>query len=416
MIAFYNLILKFLKPFLGLGINFSTKGQKFINQRKKTQFIAPNAFHLKKVIWLHGASVGELDQCKAIAKVIKEEIPESFILQSVFSSSVSERNLISNYIDFSFYLPLDFQNNYDIIFKTFSPQILIIAAWDVWPNLVSTAKKNFCKVYLSCGTIHSGSGRLKNKFMRNLTSATLNMLDGISPANHSREILFKKLTTNVEIYTCGDSRFDSVSEKIESKESNNNIFENLEFQKVLILASTYSECEDIIFPVLDKIISENYTIWIFPHKIDSVRINNIINKLKEYKYNYQIYSEIQNKSNSKIIVFDKYGILAYAYEKARICYVGGGFHNRIHNTIEPAYFGLPICTGPKIFHAPEAIDLNQLDLLKVIDTSDDFLKFVIENFEKNTYSIKSEKIKKYVEDNRGASKRFFEHFIKKVIQ
>jgi 3-deoxy-D-manno-octulosonic-acid transferase len=401
---------------MGLGINFSSKGQKFINQRKKTQFIVPSQFHLKKVIWLHGASVGELDQCKAIAKVIKEEIPECFILQSVFSSSVSEKNLISKYIDFSFYLPLDFEDNYEIIFKTFSPQILIIAAWDIWPNLVFTAKKKSCKVYLSCGTIHSGSGRLKNKFMRNLTSATLNLLDGISPANQSRELIFKELTTNVEIFTCGDSRFDSVSEKIESKESNNNIFENLEYQKVLILASTYTECEDIIFPVLDNIISEDYTIWIFPHKIDSVRINNIINKLIEYKYNYQIYSDVQTKSNSKIILFDKYGILAYAYEKARICYVGGGFHNRIHNTIEPAYFGLPICTGPKIFHAPEAIDLNQLDLLTVINSSGDFLKFVIENSQETNYSIKSEKIKKYVKDNKGASERFFEHFIKKVIQ
>ena len=127
MIAFYNLILNFLKPFLWLVINFSSKGQIFINKRKKTQFTTPLVSHIKKVIWLHGASVGELDQCKAIAKVIKEEIPDCFILQSVFSSSVSEKNLVSNYIDFAFYLPLDFQNNYDTIFQTFSPKIFTIA-------------------------------------------------------------------------------------------------------------------------------------------------------------------------------------------------------------------------------------------------------------------------------------------------
>ncbi|NBU98786.1 MAG: 3-deoxy-D-manno-octulosonic acid transferase, partial [Spirochaetia bacterium] len=230
MIAFYNLILNFLKPFILVMVELFPKGKKFINLRKKTQFTFSDGFHYKKVIWLHGASVGELDQCKAIAKVIKEEIPDCFVLQSVFSSSVSEKNFISSYIDFSFYLPLDFQNNYDIIFKTFSPKVLIITAWDIWPNLVITARKNSCKIYLSCGTIHTGSGRLKNKFMRNLTSVTLNLLDGISPANPSRELLFKELSTNVEIYTCGDSRFDSVSEKIESKELNNSIFENLDYQ------------------------------------------------------------------------------------------------------------------------------------------------------------------------------------------
>ena len=68
--------------------------------------------------------------------------------------------------------------------------------------------------------------------MKNLTSTTLNLLDGISPANKSREILFKELTMNVEVYTCGDSRFDSVSEKIESMKSKSSVLENLEYQKV----------------------------------------------------------------------------------------------------------------------------------------------------------------------------------------
>ncbi len=393
----------------------SKKGKVFLAKRKLATIEAIAPINNKKVVWLHGSSVGELDQCKAIAKIIKEEYPNIYILQSVFSSSVSEKNLVSNTIDFSFYLPLDFKNYYDIIFEKFSPKVLIIAAWDLWPNLVKSAKSHSCNVFLACGTIHSGSGRLRNKFMKKLTSETLNLLDGISPANNSREVLFKNLTQDVPIYTCGDSRFDSVALKIETKELKKDVFENLVVQNVIILASTYFECEHILFPMLEKLISENYTIWIFPHKIDANRMEILKNNLNYYNLNFQLFSEITKKNNSKLIVFDSYGILAYAYEKARICYVGGGFHNRIHNTIEPAYFGLPISTGPRIFHAPEAIDLKELNLLTVINNSDDFYSFVFENSNEEVYSIKSRKIKKYVEDNKGASMRFVEYFIRDII-
>lgn len=128
--------------------------------------------------------------------VIKKESPGVFILQTVFSDSVQNKNLEVDFIDFYCRLPLDFAGNYDLIFKKFHPNLLIITAWDLWPNLVHTAIKRDVKVFFASATLHQGSGRIRNPIIRKLTSEVLNKVTGISPSNSKLIPIFSSLTQN----------------------------------------------------------------------------------------------------------------------------------------------------------------------------------------------------------------------------
>jgi 3-deoxy-D-manno-octulosonic-acid transferase len=60
------------------------------------------------IYWLHGASVGELDQAKTLARVIKQNQPKTKILITWVSDSVTEKNLkIHLLISISLYLWMD---------------------------------------------------------------------------------------------------------------------------------------------------------------------------------------------------------------------------------------------------------------------------------------------------------------------
>jgi 3-deoxy-D-manno-octulosonic-acid transferase len=417
MIIFYNLFLFFLKPIYEILRMISSKVQSFHALRKQSKL---NILHLeipstKKVIWLHAASVGELDQCKAIAKVIKQESSLIYIVQSVFSMSVSMKNFDSSDIDFYFYLPLDFPKNYNFIFRKLKPSILIIAAWDIWPNLVLSANQFHCKVFLACGSLHLGSKRLKHFISRKLTKEILSRLSGISPSSETSVNLFRVLASSTEVYSCGDSRFDSVAEKIEKNLKAVDHLEIFRKEKIIILASTYSNCDDILFPSIKELLKRDYKIWLFPHKIDQNRINEIIYNLNKYNLSYKKYTDMNFSNKDNIIIFNIIGLLAFAYKKAFLCYVGGGFHNRVHNVIEPAYFGLPICTGEKITHASEALDLKNKNYLTVIKNSDDFITFCNTYENITLYSETKENIKIYVSSKRGSSLMFYNHFIRKEI-
>ena len=59
----------------------------------------------------------------------------------------------------------------------------------------------------------------------------------------------------------------------------------------------------------------------------------------------------------QILVIDQTGYLAELYSFASIAYVGGGFGVNVHNTLEPAVYGIPVLFGPRYHNSPEAEDL-----------------------------------------------------------
>ena len=197
---------------------------------------------------------------------------------------------------------------------------------------------------------------------------------------------------NTKIISYSDSRFDSVVDKIKSKTPNEKFTEFVKsytHKKILLLASTYSECEKILFPKLREILDLGYSVWIFPHKIDKPRIDEINNHLHAEVLSYSLYSTVKNPCKDRIVLFDVLGILAFAYFHGSLAYIGGAVHNKVHNVLEPAYFGLPLMTGEKILNSFDAINLRENKSLTVINSSDDFFKAV------QKYSDEKEREKAY---------------------
>ena len=106
-------------------------------------------------------------------------------------------------------------------------------------------------------------------------------------------------------------------------------------------------------------------------------------------------------SNAKVFIVDTVGILSKIYSYSDIAYVGGAMGNTgLHNTLEPAVFGVPIIIGNNHQKFPEAkamidyggmfsvsnqVGFNEM-LNKLIKNSDQRLKYGSKNSE---YIIKN---------------------------
>lgn len=417
MLFFYRLFTLLLFVPIHFTALFSRKIRQFLVKRRQSRQ-ALDAITVpgdRPIYWLHGASVGELDQCNALIRYIRSQDKNIFFIQSVFSDSVLISHIQSAEAEQVFFLPLDFPFAYRNIFKKWQPERLILAAWDTWPNLLWTAKRYHCPVYLFCATMSEKSGRNRG-LQKKLTSSTLRLLDGISPTHEIYRDTFHHLTNAaVAIEVCGDSRFDSVAEKIELQTANQEIGEFMADQpdhSAIIFASSYDACDEILFPLIPDLQKQGLPVWIFPHKVDPLRIEQIQQRLQSLAISsYQFFSSYQPQG-AQTIIFNKIGILAFAYQKGYLAYVGGGIHNRIHNIIEPAYFGLPILTGPKIQNASEAVVLKELGGLFTIQQTEqaqDLLKKL--RSDDSFYQTIRQKNKQFVQSNRGASARFFKRFL-----
>ena len=98
------------------------------------------------------------------------------------------------------------------------------------------------------------------------------------------------------------------------------------------------------------------------------------------------------------------------YSYADISYVGGAFATGLHNTLEPAVFGIPIIIGPEYKGFNEAEKLVAENGILVTKDYDEFtstLDNLLENpeFLKNTGIINSN----FVKENKGASVQIMTH-------
>ena len=66
--------------------------------------------------------------------------------------------------------------------------------------------------------------------------------------------------------------------------------------------------------------------------------------------------------NSNILIINNIGMLSGLYSVAKYAYIGGGFQKGIHNTLEPAVFGIPVFFGPKYTKFTEAIRMIEIEI------------------------------------------------------
>ncbi|RHX84613.1 3-deoxy-D-manno-octulosonic acid transferase [Leptospira stimsonii] len=417
MIFLYQILTIFLRIFIVPLAYLFPSGRIFFQKRNKDRKrILSKSFetNAKKVIWQHAASVGELDQCRALALEFRKKEPSTFLLQSVFSESVRDSQLEAFPADETFRLPIDTPFGYDWIFEHFHPKVLVLMAWDTWPNLILSAKKFGTKVVLGSAVI----GSRKNGFLGMLTKAVFRNLSGVYPSHESFYEPFRSLVPErIPVKVLGDTRFDTVLKKIEDTKKEFVRPKNYPYSKIILFASTYEPCEELLvsFYKLAKekqpdLLNE-FAFWIFPHKTSPERITSIEHRLQDAKMEYQTWTSTPyEKMNTQTIVFDVLGILAFAYQAVDFAYVGGAIHNRVHNVLEPATFGLPLMTGKKISNSPEAMILKQTGGLFVVSEPQDILNIV------NFPSTEIEKIRKhnsnFVKQGRGAAERLFEEISK----
>jgi 3-deoxy-D-manno-octulosonic-acid transferase len=323
------------------------------------------------------------------------------MLVTFFSPSGYEVKKNSEEAHLITYLPMDTSGNVDRFLEVVQPVMAIFVKYEVWPNYLRGLKKRSIPTLMISGRFTSDQVffRWYGSFMRTALgqfthffvqdAASLDLLKGIGMQNSS---------------VSGDTRFDRVSEIMERDNS-------LSFMKqfkgnslCLVLGSSWPEDELLITQYLQEK-STSLKIVIAPHDIKEGHLNKLKDSITG---KHVFYSEIAGRdiSEYQVLIMDTVGLLTKVYSYANIAYVGGGFATGLHNTLEPAVFGIPVVIGPQFEGFNEARELVQLGGISVVDSAASF-KAVIDNLiEDNSYREKMGKINaRFIEDHRGATKK-----------
>ncbi len=402
----YNLLTHITSFVLVLIGFFNKKIHRFVQGRKTTFDSLKNSLvDTDKVIWVHAASLGEYEQGLPILERMKNTYPKSKILLTFFSPSGYDVKKNTPAADVVTYLPLDTIANAKKFVSYVRPQLVIFIKYEIWPNYLKALQKEKIPTLLISSLFRKQQSFFKwyGSFMRK----SLSTFSHFFVQDQGSIDLLKTIGyTNVSL--SGDTRFDRVSEilKQDNKLSFMDRFKRDHF--CFVAGSTWPEDEAILTSFINQT-NEVLKFVIAPHNINETHCKALQQSISKKVIRY---SQIDSNTvlDYDVLILDTIGILTKVYSYATVAYVGGGFATGLHNTLEPAVFGIPVIIGPKFDTFKEARDLVAQNGVLPIANHAEFHKIITQCIASVGFREKTGEINhNYILKNTGASIQIMEH-------
>jgi 3-deoxy-D-manno-octulosonic-acid transferase len=132
--------------------------------------------------------------------------------------------------------------------------------------------------------------------------------------------------------------------------------------QVVVAGSTWPEDEELLMKCCnDDAALNGAKLILVPHELNEEHLHDIFQRFKGRFVKFSDISAMPSNLNrvnilrrADVLVIDTIGLLSTIYQFGQVAYIGGGFGEGIHNTIEAAAYGVPVVFGPNYHHFREA--------------------------------------------------------------
>jgi len=388
MFFLYQIILSLIILISPILIIFRIYKNKEDKIRFKEKFSIPSKKRSKgKLLWFHGASVGEI---LSVIPLIENYEKDKSINQILVTSSTLSSSKVLKKFKFKktihqFY-PIDHFFFTTRFLEYWKPNLAIFIDSEIWPNMFKKLEQKKISLILLNARI------TKKTFLRwlklkNFSQEVFKKISITYPQNLETKYFLKKLKVK-KIKTIGNLKFAE-----HDNETINKL--NLKFKgrKIWIASSTHSDeeifCAKTHIELKKKV--KNLLTIIIPRHVH--RAKEIKSKLENLNLN--VISHSSNKKNLKnidIYIVDTFGETKKFHKIGCSVFLGGSIINRGgQNPLEAARYGARILHGPNINNFKDVYKtLSNLKVSKKITTSKKLASVIIFKRNKNL----GDKIKK----------------------
>jgi 3-deoxy-D-manno-octulosonic-acid transferase len=365
-----------------------------------------------KRIWVHSSSMGEFEQAKPIIARLKERSPDTRIIVTFYSPSGYENSKKYPLADVISYLPFDTRRNAREFLSIVNPDIALMVRYDIWPNHIWELQRRGIPSIIANATMRRQTER-RVPFVRNLHYHVYNAFATIltvSKADAETFGLFRLTHPLIEVI--GDTRYDQV--RIRSLQARKHALippAILQGRIVFVVGSSWPEDEQVILPAFTEIARSmpDLLMILVPHEPTLNHLDNLEAELRG-QASFIRFSALNEYGGEQVIIVDSIGILLTLYSYAHVAFVGGSFHQNVHNVLEAAVYGIPVIFGPKYRNSQEPIMLvGGGGGFIVTDTTE--LERTLRNLlgDESARRTAGARAARFVESNVGATDRVIEH-------
>ncbi|RKY70682.1 MAG: hypothetical protein DRP97_03320 [Candidatus Latescibacterota bacterium] len=348
MIFFYNLLwllaLAAASPVLLVAALLNWKG---IRQRLGWGSVPAASEH---PVWVHAASMGEVQAAAAILFRLKRHRPSLPIVISTTSLTGYRRaeHLLGDMVQQVFLAPLDFSPITHKILRRLAPRALLLVETEIWPNLIRQADRAGCRIALVNGRLSPQKFPRYHR-IRKLIADPVHRIELLCAQSEDDRRRFLALEARPEaLYITGNVKVDA-SETAVGKKAARRALKLPDRCSVLVGGSTHEGEEEALldtFCVLRRF-RRSLKLILVPRYLKRVGEVAALARSRGLSFARKSELEDQDAPSCDLLIVDTMGELGWIYGAGDVAFVGGSLVPvGGHNPFEPLRAGVPVVFGP----------------------------------------------------------------------
>ena len=399
----YNILRIAVYPILLAASVFKPALRKFIKKRIFQELRFDSG---KDYIWVHCASVGEVNLSEPVVRKILEKTGYNVLLTMMTDTGMeTAKKKYSNIKGIEIlYFPLDDFFAIRRILNHVSLRELVMVETEIWPNLIRQCSKQAPVVVIN-GRISDKSIDSYRKFRWYLKKLFENISYFIMQSELDEQRIISLGADSSRVKNFGNLKFD-IKLPDYSNEELLDLKEKLSIgrRKIFVAGSTRGGEEEKILEVFDEL--EDYFLILVPRHIE--RCPDIEERLLARRA-YVKWSDLDSKASlqNSILLVNKIGVLRKLYAMCDVAFVGGTLVDvGGHSLLEPLYYGKAPIFGKHLQNVRDiAKEVENRGIGFKVENTNEFLK-IIDKIQ--LYGQKNDKIEKFFMENSSCVDNTFQ--------
>ncbi|HHW11589.1 MAG TPA: 3-deoxy-D-manno-octulosonic acid transferase [Firmicutes bacterium] len=358
MYLLYNVLLYFLMPFLVLYFTIKEHSKENITFSQRLGFYRPDQLRIAGQtprIWIHAASVGEVNAIIHFVKLLRRQYPEAWIGVSTMTLSgleMAQVNLAE--ADAFFLAPFDLFFTVRRVMRKIRPYLYITVETEIWPNHLQAAKAVGARILMINGRISARTVGTYKAF-RSLFQKVLSNYDFFSMIREEDGERIRSFGAAPEkVLVNGNLKFDRILSDVQ-EEFRLEMAKKLRLsgtEKIWVAGSTKKGEEELLLQAFAQVKREFPHLYLIIAPREIHRGAEIAEIIKGYGYTPLLRTAITETTQvtpDTVIVLNTIGELFKVYSLATLAFCGGSLVPLGgQNPLEPAFWGKPVFYGPSM--------------------------------------------------------------------
>jgi 3-deoxy-D-manno-octulosonic-acid transferase len=313
----------------------------------------------ERPIWLHAASLGEVNAAAPLLRELRALYPDADLLitsqtpagkQGALALGISRCSCV--------YLPFDLRCLTQRFMRRFRPRLALVFETEIWPNLFLSAKQADVPLLVINARMTERSARRYARFSALFTHA-LAMAGGVACQTEADARRFIKAgAPAAAVAVTGNLKWDKAADP-ELERSAAWLRAQWPQNPVWMAASTHEREEPMVLEAHRKVLArwpDALLLWA-PRHVERFQPAAASAAREGFALSTRS-ADGGPSAQAQVFLIDTHGELAAFMPCADIVFVGGSLQDiGGHNVLEPATLGLPVVVGPHTRHFAEIVAL-----------------------------------------------------------